>query len=381
VRVLVATTAGAGHFGPITPFARALRDAGHDVVVTAPASFAAAVERAGFGHLAFADGDRAAQGAVFASLPGLSNQEANAIVVHEVFARINGGAALPGMRAAVAEWRPDLVLRDPSEFASYVVATEAGVPYACVSVGLLEFDDVILPGIDAPLADLGMTGGGAGLLSEPCLSLLPEVFDPPPAPGSRTVRRFRDPAVSAATESLPDWWEGSEDPLVYVSFGSVAASIGLFPELYQQVVDALADLPVRVLLTTGESGEPDEIRPCPANAHVEKWWPQQAVMPHAAAVIGHGGMGTTMAGLAAGVPMVVLPIFADQPFNARRVEALGAGILVDGGPAGVGAIAAALTEVLRDASYRQQACAVRDAVRALPEVAEAVPFLEQIAAG
>jgi UDP:flavonoid glycosyltransferase YjiC (YdhE family) len=135
-----------------------------------------------------------------------------------------------------------------------------------------------------------------------------------------------------------------------------------------------------VLLTTGESGDPEEIR-SPANAHVEVWWPQQAVMPHAAAVIGHGGMGTTMAGLAAGVPMVVLPIFADQPFNARRVHALGAGILVDGGPAGVGAIPAALTEVLGVPSYRQQAGAVRDAVRALPEVAEAVPFLEQVAAG
>jgi UDP:flavonoid glycosyltransferase YjiC (YdhE family) len=380
VRVLVATTAGAGHFGPLTPFAGALRDAGHDVVVAAPASFAGSVERAGFAHLPFADADAAAQGAVFGRLPGLSNEEANAIVVHEIFVRINGRAALPGMRAAVEEWRPDLVLRDPSEFASYAVATETGVPHASVAVGLLEFDDVFLPGIAEPLADLGVAAGLAGLLSEPCLSLLPELFDPPAATGSRAVRRFRDPTVTAAVDPLPDWWAGSGDPLVYVSFGSVAAGLGLFPVLYQQVVEGLADVPVRVLLTVGEAGEPETIRPCPANAHVERWWPQQAVMPHASAMIGHGGMGTTMAGLAAGVPMVVLPLFADQPFNARRVHALGAGISVDGGPAGVGAIPEALTQVLGDPSYRQRAGVVRDAMLALSDVAEAVPFLEEVAA-
>ncbi|MDQ3640552.1 MAG: glycosyltransferase, partial [Actinomycetota bacterium] len=98
MRVLVATTAGAGHFGPVVPFARALTRAGHDVVVAAPTSFAAAVERAGFVHRPFADAPVDAMGAVFAGLRGLSNEEGNEVVVREVFGRLDAQAALPGLR-------------------------------------------------------------------------------------------------------------------------------------------------------------------------------------------------------------------------------------------------------------------------------------------
>ncbi len=381
MRVLVATTAGAGHFGPLAAFAGPLRDAGHEVSVAAPECFAGAVVRAGLEHRPFADADPRAQGEVFAGLAGLSNEAANLIVVRDVFGRIDAQAALPGMRAIVDDWRPDLILRETSEFASYAVAEEAGIPHAHVSIGLLAFAEVYLPAMEEPLAELGPNAGVAGLRSAPCLSLLPEVYDEPPSGGVGPVQRFRDPGATAPAQDLPDWWHGSEAPLVYVSFGSVAASFGLFPSLYQGVVDGLADLPVRVLLTLGESGEPDAIRPCPANTHVEQWWPQAAVMHHAAAMIGHGGAGTTLTGLAAGVPMVVLPLFADQPFNARRVESLGAGIALDGGAAAVGRLPEALTRVLGEPSFRDGAGAVRDAVDALPDVAASVPLLEQVAGG
>lgn len=55
MRILGATTAGAGHFGPLVPFTGALCDSGHDVIVAAPGSFAASVDRAGFVHRPFAD--------------------------------------------------------------------------------------------------------------------------------------------------------------------------------------------------------------------------------------------------------------------------------------------------------------------------------------
>ena len=55
-------------------------------------------------------------------------------------------------------------------------------------------------------------------------------------------------------------------------------------------------------------------------------------MPHAAAMIAHGGSGSTLTALAWGLPMVLLPLFADQPANARRVDESGAGVLLDGGP-------------------------------------------------
>ena len=63
--------------------------------------------------------------------------------------------------------------------------------------------------------------------------------------------------------------------------------------------------------------------------HVERFVPQADVFGHASLVVTHGGSGTTLGALAAGLPLVVVPLFADQPDNARRVEAVGAGVIAE----------------------------------------------------
>ncbi|MGI8684883.1 MAG: glycosyltransferase, partial [Acidimicrobiales bacterium] len=279
MRVLVATTAGSGHFGPLVPFARALVDRGHDVVVAAPASFAAAVDRAGFVHQPFADAPAEELGAVFGRLRAMSYDEANATVVREVFGRIDTRAALPEMQAFVERWRPELVVREPSEFSSYIAAEAAGVPHVQVCVGLAAFEDRIARLVEEPIEALGGKGAGAGLRSVPRLSLVPPTFEDPSAPGLALLR-FRADDASAAGGPLPDWWRGLSGPLVYVTFGSVAANLGLFPDLYRAAAAALAGLPIRVLLTVGDAGDPALIGSLPDNVHVETWWPQQDVMAH-----------------------------------------------------------------------------------------------------
>jgi glycosyltransferase len=382
MRVLVSTTAGAGHLGPLVPFARALVTAGHEVVVAAPASFASSVEKAGFTHYPFADVPEDELAAAFARIPGLSNHDANALVMTEVFGRMGARAALPGVRRLVEQWRPDLVLREAAEFASCVVADTEGIPHAQVAVSLDSFENEFLAGLEGPLADLGARSGVAGLRSSPRLSLLPPAFEGAAAVASGATHRFRDDTQSggpATAEALPDWWAGSSDPLVYVTFGTVAAAIGLFPMLYQAVAAAVADLPVRVLITLGQAGDPEALGPLPANVHVERWWPQSDVMPHAAAMVGHGGFGTTLAGLAAGVPMVVVPLFADQPYNAARVEAVGAGVALEGGPAAVDGLADALRQVLDGDWHRAGAARIAEQIARLPPASDAVPLLEEIA--
>jgi UDP:flavonoid glycosyltransferase YjiC (YdhE family) len=380
MRVLVATTAGAGHFGPLVPFAAALQGAGHDVAVAAPASFAGAVARAGFDFLPFDDASSEELGRVFASLPALSHEEANARVVGDVFGRIDTRAALPGMRATVAEWRPDLVVRESCEFSSYLVAEAAGIPHVHVAVGLARFGRAMLPVIEAPLTELGAEPGLAGLRAAPTFTLTPRSFEDPADTGGDDLRRFRDGTRPAGGGQLPDWWAGAGDPLVYVTFGSVAATIGLFPALYQEVAAILAGQPVRALLTLGEGGHPEALGSVPGNVHVEQWWPQEQVMAQAAAMVGHGGFGTTLAGLAAGLPMVVLPLFADQPDNAARVQALGAGVALEGGAGAVGSqLGPALEAVLTNPAYKEAALQVADEIRQLPPAETAVPIIEALA--
>ena len=98
-------------------------------------------------------------------------------------------------------------------------------------------------------------------------------------------------------------------------------------EPLQRVVDALAELPVEVLVTTGAAVDPESVR-AGGNARVVDFVPHQRVVPGASLVVTHAGMGTIMRALAYGVPLVCMPMGRDQFFNAARVEALGAGVTV-----------------------------------------------------
>lgn len=374
VRLLVATTANAGHFGPLVPFASACAVAGHEVRVAAPMSFADPVRRAGFIHVPVADADPAELGAIFGTLPSLSLEEANTRVVRDIFAGVDARAVLPGFTAAVRDWRPDLILRETTEYASYVVAESESIPTATVAIGLAEMDDFTYSILDRALEELGSQRGVGGLRDALTLSTVPVSLERP-GDGER-ASRFRDDAMVAPPTKLPDWWPGQPTPLVYVSFGTVAGGMDLFPALYQGVIDALAGEPLRVLVTVGESGDPGALGPLPPNVHVERFWPQAEVMTSASATVGHGGFGTTMLSLVAGVPLAVIPLFAlDQHYNAAAVTRRGAGVTVDGLTHPLGDLAGAVRGLLETASYRDTALQVADEVAHLPAIADAVPIL------
>jgi UDP:flavonoid glycosyltransferase YjiC (YdhE family) len=394
VRILVATTAGAGHFAPLVPFARACARAGHQVRVAAPQSFGTVVEQAGLVHAPVDDAPPEALGEAMGRIPDLTMREANELVVGEVFGRIDAEAALPSMLATVESWRPHVVLREPAEVASYVVASQLGVPFVEVNIGLDSFADDLAALLDEPLRALGCGSGSAGLREAPRWTLVPRSFDVDASMTTRQPVRFRYAAPETRTAApLPPWWGEDEHPLVYATFGSVAAAIGLFPSFYAAVLEALREVPARVLMTLGEAGDPEALGALPGNVHVERWWPQDRVMPHAAAILGHGGFGTTMTALAAGLPQVVVPLFAgDQYENAARVETLGAGVslqvdavgdrragdMIPAGPAVLDRLPAAVLAALHDDGLRRDARAVAAEIAALPDPETCLPLLEEL---
>ena len=390
MRVLVATTAGAGHFAGLLPFARACVERGYEVRVAAPQSFAGSVQRAGFSLEVLADADPAAMGAVFGRIPSLLMREADELIVQEVFGRLNLRAALPGMREILERWRPDVVLREPAELASYVGAQESGIPHVQTNIGLSSLDDLVLPLLDAPLAEIG--SDAAGLRTAPRWTVTPPTFDQASQLASGSLTYARDAAsVGSAADPLPDWWADHDGPLIYMTFGSVAASIGFFPTFYATALEQMRALPVRVLLTLGEAGDPAALGRLPANVHVERWWPQQDVLSQAAVVVGHGGFGTTQAALVAAVPQVIIPLFSyDQFANAERVAAVGVGValvdegaaqrwageVVPGGPQAVGRLAEAVASVLQDEAVHADAQRLAAEVRTLPPTRCCVAALE-----
>ena len=148
----------------------------------------------------------------------------------------------------------------------------------------------------------------------------------------------------------------------------------------QRIADALGELPVRAVVTTGPAIEPEAID-APANVAVVRSAPHRRLMPEAALVVTHGGHGTVVKALAAGVPLVVLPHGRDQADNAVRVTERGAGLKL-ARTAQPSAIAAAVRSVIADPGYRAAAARLGAAIRAdaagsaLLDELEAVPAPE-----
>jgi UDP:flavonoid glycosyltransferase YjiC (YdhE family) len=366
MRILFATTRGAGHLGPLVPFAHACVAAGHQVRVAAADSVEHHVRRAGLPFAPLDAPDDTILAPVWDAVRAADPADQARIVFGEVFAGEFARSALPRMLDLARRWRPDVIVRETSEFASVAVAEEFGIATVHVACFLSGVGDLDL-GLDEALQRL--RPGLRLPAGEPFFTLAPRALEHPGHPAAPGVRRFHAPRPPA--RALPDWWDGSAAPLVYVSFGSSAAGNGFFPDIYREAAAALSELPVRVLLTLGTEVDPAELGPVAANVHVEPWVPQGAVMAHAAAMVGHGGSGSTLAAMAAGIPLAVLPLFADQPENADRVAALGAGLRLDG----TGALADAVSELLEDPYYRDNARSVAAEIEALEPVDAAVELI------
>jgi MGT family glycosyltransferase len=151
-------------------------------------------------------------------------------------------------------------------------------------------------------------------------------------------------------------WTGADKrPLVLVSLSStVMGQEGLL----QRAADALGQLPVHALVTTGPAVDPAVIR-APQNVSVRRWARHADILPYCAAVVTHGGHGTVLKALAAAVPLVIAPLVIaplgrDQPDNAARVIHAGAGLRVRR-TADIATLQRAIGRVLDDHRYRDAA--------------------------
>jgi MGT family glycosyltransferase len=163
-----------------------------------------------------------------------------------------------------------------------------------------------------------------------------------------------DPTWAEAIVSTPP---PAPDPLVLVAMSSTYQD--QFSTL-QRVIDALGMLPVHGVVTTGPALDPEALHH-PANVTVVSSAPHRQVLQRAALVVTHGGHGTVMKALAAGVPMVVMPHGRDQADVAARVTARGAGVVLKKS-AGPDVIADAVMRVLRNGSYHVAARRLGEAV-------------------
>jgi len=373
MRVLVASGPGAGHALPLLPFVAALAERGDDVLLVVAPELEATAQATGQPYRLGARPPADELDALWARFGEAPPGEAAVIANREIFGRLNTAAMLPAMQDAVASWRPDAVLREPCEYASAITALGAGIPHAQVGISQAAIEasatELVAPAL-TPYGDDVVPE----LLAAPYLTRFPARLDPSPY---AETWRYRE--AMPAPRQLPDCWPGRDGPLVYITFGSVAGSLPVVRSVFATALAAVADLEARVLVTVGRDVDIAVLGPVAANTRVEAWVPQEDVLARAALVVCHGGSGTTFGALAAGIPLVFVPMFADQRPNAERVVELGAGVIVapmrdaDGGMAGLTAgdaprLRAAIDTVLEDRSSASAAAAIAADMAAAPPI-------------
>ncbi len=301
--------------------------------------------------------------------------------------------------AAIAVRRPDLVVCSMFALGAMVAAEGAGIPFDMMMPNIY-----LLPAAGLPPMGLGLqpARGVAGrtrdraihaLIERSWAKGLPAINDLRRERGLAPLARLWDQAEHARRKlvmtspafdfpaTMPDnvryvgpvlddpTWataaaptitadEPTDRPFVLVAMSSTYQDQ---QESIQRVVDALGGLPVRALVTSGPAIDPTIFEHEP-NVEVVRSASHQALMPGAAVVVTHGGHGTVIKALAAGVPLVVLPHGRDQADNAARIVARHAGVKVSR-TAKPSKIAAAICGVLEDPSFADNARVLGEIIR------------------
>jgi MGT family glycosyltransferase len=184
-------------------------------------------------------------------------------------------------------------------------------------------------------------------------------FDFPSCSLPGNVRYVGMPFENAAGETWKSPWPQEESrPLVLASLSTAPQGQG---KLLHRILGALAELPVRALVTLGPSLPADEFL-APANVVLSDFVPHNAVFPGVDALVSQCGHGTVMKALAHGVPIVCVPLLGDQNDVAARVVHAGAGIRLRSDAAPL-QIRSAIQRILEEPQFRNNARRLRDAMR------------------
>jgi UDP:flavonoid glycosyltransferase YjiC (YdhE family) len=369
----------------MVPIARALADAGHEPIFATTASFRANVERAGFPSVAAGMDWLAAE--VDQTFPGLvagrsAAQLSGALAA--VFSR-TARQLVPDLRHLLVSLRADVLLGESTQWAGPLAAEAVGVPHALV--GIAPFHP--LPVLARPLGRYWQLARQAlGLPDDPYLQrlcpylyldLYPASMQPLPMTNMLPVAQPVRPVPYQVGDTTPPPWLATlpDRPTVYVSMGTLFNRVG---GAYETVVDALRDEPLNVIVMLGANRDPGEFGALPEHIRIERYIPQSVLMPRTDLVVTHGGYNTVFTALSSGIPLLCLPMGADQPYTGFRIAAAGAGLNLDPGNANPDKVRRAVRALLDDDLYRRNAERLGAEIMAMPAVGTAVQHLAELAA-
>jgi N-glycosyltransferase len=300
VRVLLTSLPIRSHLMPtVVPLARAFRAKGHEAVIaTGPA----------MGHVE--------NTVVMPDIPAPSDfgppppwvPERDGTLDVPLWAGELVARAVANILEFARTWRPDVILRETSEYGGQIAAEVLGIPHGLVDIA--PFAPLEIPRLDERKDEVRARFGAKA--AEPCFTagLTPAFWHP-------AQHHYRVPVEQGSWEQAPE---------IVATFGTNADLLMTGSRLPHVVVEALGKVAARSVVAIGRG---DWTGPRPSNVRLEPEIPQQKLLSTAKVFVTHAGYSGVREALTAGVPMVALPLFADQPRNAARIQDLKAGVRVD----------------------------------------------------
>ncbi|MEV6567929.1 glycosyltransferase [Streptomyces kronopolitis] len=383
MRILITAQASYSHLAPLVlPLAEAARRAGHEVAVATGAAVVEHIEKRGI--TAFTLPDVKALGDVMQAgrlqrPEGMENIGSVTVELQPEFfaAAFIGELAGPcaqGVLDLARDWRPDLILHESTEYGGYLAAERLGIPHGALDIAPMA------PYAHPAVKDaLNRQRSALGL--EPVADswhpfrafragVVPEDFYPTVSrlPGAR---HYRVPAQASRGALDPDIARLPVDrPLVLATLGSNAPRLpGGASTLLHTIIEALAELPVTGVVALGAQVDPQQWEgPRADNVHLTSFVQQELLLQSSDLFLTHAGFNGTREALSAGVPMVAVPLFAEQSHNAARLQELGVGVRLKAEDVTRETLSTALRTVLQDDTYRSRAQGFQRRAHALPDL-------------
>ncbi|MEV0611244.1 nucleotide disphospho-sugar-binding domain-containing protein [Polymorphospora rubra] len=375
MRVLFITSPGVGHTFQTIPTVWAFRAAGHDVILATGhyRGYDETPARAGLHVVDVAPGLDFA--GVFSRIcardPELAANLRDPAVADElavrIFAEFSAGM-LYGTMTLAERWRPDLVVHTPLDGTGALVAAKLGVPTVIHAINFdtpLEMTYGVYDRMRPEFERFGVTAASPAAM----LDLAP--------PSMRASNSSGWPMRYLPYNGggvLPDWlYAPRKRPRITVTLGSVLPQM-LGSDGFRPFLAGASEVDAEFVLTVGNL-DPAELRGLPPNVRPVKWLPLSALLAVSDAAVHHGGAGTTLTTVEAGVPQLIIPQTQDQFPNSEAVAKRGIGLPVQPGDLDAERLHGLLTnDAMRDAARQ-----VATEMRTSPPAAELVPKLVALA--
>ena len=276
-------------------------------------------------------------------------------------------------------WTPDLVVNDAAEFAGAVAAAAVGAAHVTHAFGaVVPRQRVEAAGLAvAPLWEsVGLEPAPFGgsydhlyldiyppSMQSAALDYIPRRHALQPVQFNSVDDKTGDVAISRG-----------DQPLVYLTFGTIFNEHPTFGI----ALDALAALPVDLLVTVGPDADPTAFGTQPGNVRIERYLPQTAVLGVADLVVSHCGSGTFLGALTEGLPQLCLPQGADQFLNASNCRTAGAGLVLEPHEISAEAVRGAALAILDDPEYAAAANRISAEIATMPSPADVAAVLERL---